>query len=423
MSPSGAIQPLKASGFGKARANLRVDALGSEAHIENRADLRIRHPPLDTVATKAKNRDGFSLRLEAMTSPPRRRVLADLTLCCVLAASTGMAHAQEEAPAKPPSPWVLLPTLTNNPKLGTSVGALGAYLRKFDTESQLSMFGASAQYTSTDSATVAAFARTSFDADRHRLNLVALGGVIKNDYDDYLGTGRPLKSEDRIRAFVGRYLHRVKDDWFVGVQALATNYQLVGQTALDDEMLALLGLTGFEAGGIGLVLYHDSRDLLDAPKRGWVFNFNNVAYRPRVEGSSNFDVYRADYRHFWSHGQGHVLALRQSNQWTVDAPQSAYAPVLLRGYTAGEYLGKYMSSIEVEERHRLAERWTATLFGGLACLYGAGRSCSESTNLFPSAGVGVQYILKPGQGIVANLEVAVGKDDNRALLFKMGYSW
>jgi hypothetical protein len=69
-----------------------------------------------------------------------------------------------------------------------------------------------------------------------------------------------------------------------------------------------------------------------------------------------------------------------------------------------------MSSIEAEERHRFAERWTATFFAGVACLYGANRSgCSDSANLFPSAGAGVQYILKPAQGIVANLEFAVGK--------------
>jgi len=296
-------------------------------------------------------------------------------------------------------------------------------MRKFDPESQVSMFGLSAQYTSTDSATVGAFARTSFAADHHRISLVAIGGRIRNDYDDFLGTGVPLKSEDHIRAFLARYLYRVTGDWFVGAQALATNYQIVGQSALDDDVLAFLGLTGFKAGGVGLSLYHDSRDRVDSPKQGWVFNLNNVAYRQGIEGSADFDVYRADYRHFWSHGDGHVLALRQSNQWTVEAPPSAYAPVQLRGYTIGEYLGKSMSSLEVEERHRLAERWTATLFAGVACLYGNDRKCSTSANLFPSAGVGAQYVIKPVQGIVANLEFAVGKDGNRALLFKMGYTW
>jgi hypothetical protein len=346
-----------------------------------------------------------------------------LSIFCLLAAVNGTVQA-DETPTEAASPWLLMPTFTNNPKLGTSVGALGAYLRKFDAQSQLSMFGASAQYTSTNSATVSAFARTSFSADQHRLLVIAIGGSIKNDYDNFLSSGVPLKSEDHLQGLVGRYLYRVRNDWFVGTQAVATNYQIVGQTALDNDLLGLLGLTGFKAGGIGLVLYHDSRDLQDAPKRGWLFNVNNIAYRQRIEGSTDFDVYRADYRHFWSHGSGHVFALRQSNQWTVDAPPGAFAPVLLRGYTTGEYLGKSMSSIEVEERHRLAERWTATLFAGAACLYGANRSgCSESANVFPSVGAGVQYILKPAQGIVANMEFALGKDANKALLFKMGYGW
>jgi len=349
-----------------------------------------------------------------------RSVAAMLTAAgCLLSAGV---HAQEDEPKKPPSPWLLLPTFSNNPKLGSAVGVLAGYLRKFDAQSQVSIFGASAQYTSTDSTTAALFGRTSFDADHHRINVIVIGGLIRNDYDDFLGTGTPLKSEDHIRAFGLRYLYRVAGDWFVGAQALSTNYEIVGQTALDDDVIAVLGLTGFKASGVGLVGQHDSRDRTDSPRQGWLLNFNNVAYRPSDQGS-DFQVYRLDYRQFWSHGNGHVLAVRQSNQWTHDAPPGAYAPVLLRGYTTGEYLGKSMSSIEVEERRRLAERWTATLFAGVACLYGGNRSGCSDANLFPSVGAGVQYILKPVQGIVANLEFAAGKDGNNALIFKMGYSW
>ncbi|KXU85837.1 hypothetical protein CR51_39150 [Caballeronia megalochromosomata] len=343
-------------------------------------------------------------------------------------ADEGSANEQESAQAQPPtktpSPWLVLPTFSNNPKLGTSVGGLVGYARKFDPESQVSMFGVAAQYTSTNSVTAAIFARTSFDQDQHRLSVLAVGGSIKNDYDNFLGTGTPLRSEDHIRAFVARYLYRFTGDWFIGAQTIFTNYQIVGQTALDDDLLSVLGLTGFKAGGVGLVLNHDSRDIVDAPKQGWYLNLNNIAYRQALEGSNNFSVYRADYRQFWSHGDGNVFAVRQSNQWTADAPAGAYAPVVLRGYTMGEYLGKYMSSLEVEERHRLAERWTATLFAGVACLYGASRGgCTDSANRFPSVGAGVQYILKPAQGIVANMEFAAGKEGNKALLFKMGYGW
>ncbi len=203
---------------------------------------------------------------------------------------------------------------------------------------------------------------------------------------------------------------------------MITNYHVYGQTALDDDVLNTLGLTGFESGGVGLVALHDSRDILDKPSKGWLLNFNNVAYREAISGDNDFDVYRLDYRHFWSHGDGNVIAVRQSNQWTVDAPPSANAPVMLRGYTIGEYLGQNMSSLEVEERYKFAERWTATIFAGGACLYGDGKTC-ESDNLYPSYGAGIQYLLKPQQGIVANLEYAEGKDGNNAVIFKMGYAW
>jgi len=156
----------------------------------------------------------------------------------------GPPPAGEAAPAaepkEAPSPWLLLPTFSNNPKLGTSLGALAGYVRKFDAQSQVSIFGVNAQYTSTDSTTAVAFARTSFDADQHRLNVIVVGGRIRNDYDDFLGTGTPLKSEDHLRSFALRYLYRVKDDWFIGAQALSTNYQIVGQSALDDDLLGLL---------------------------------------------------------------------------------------------------------------------------------------------------------------------------------------
>jgi hypothetical protein len=332
-------------------------------------------------------------------------------------------EAEKEGKKDKESPWLLIPTFSSNPKLGTALGALGAYLHYFDPQSQVSMFGISGQYTSTASTIAAAFAKTSFDADHQRLVVLVAGGVIKNDYEDFLGTGQQLKSEDDLSVFATRYLYRVWDDWFVGLQGIYTNYLMVGQTALDDQILNTLGLTGFNSGGIGAVVMHDSRNNDNSPTKGWVMNFNNIAYREWIYGEQNFDVYRLDLKGYWEHGHGNVLAVRQNNQWTADAPPSAYAPITLRGYKFGQYLGKYMSSIEVEERLRVAQRWTATAFAGVACLYGGDLKCDEEANLYPAVGVGIQYILKPEAGIVVNLEYAQGKAGNYAVLLKLGYGF
>ena len=150
------------------------------------------------------------------------------------AATSQLASKLEEENKDSESPWLLVPTLSSNPKLGTSLGGMGAYMYYFDPQSQASLFGASAQYTSTDSVIASLFAKTSFDADHHRLSALVAGGNIKNDYDDFLGTGKPLKSEDNLRAFAVRYQYRVWGDWFVGAQFVNTNYEILGQTALDD---------------------------------------------------------------------------------------------------------------------------------------------------------------------------------------------
>ena len=324
---------------------------------------------------------------------------------------------------KQESPWMLVPVFSVDPKLGTSLGALAGYLHYFDEESKVSIFGVTAQYTSTGSVVAAAFGKASFDEDRQRIATLLMGGNIKNDYHDFLGTGLRVKTEDEIRGFVARYLHRVVDDWFLGVQGVVTNFKTYGQDPFDTEVLNTLGLMGFDSGGIGLAVYHDSRDNENMPAHGWMLNANNVAYRDWIAGSDSFDVYRADLRVFVEEGGGHVLAIRQMNQWTVDAPGSGEAPVMLRGYKIGQYKGENMSSIEAEERLRLGKHWTATAFAGVAGIYGGGRSLSDSENLFPAAGLGIQYVLKPEAGIVLNLEYAVGKDGNYGVYLKLGYGF
>jgi hypothetical protein len=80
-------------------------------------------------------------------------------------ASGSSALTEKKKSDKEESPWLLVPTLSSNPKLGTSVGGMGGYMYYFDPESRVSIFGLSAQYTSTNSIIGTLFAKMSFDAD------------------------------------------------------------------------------------------------------------------------------------------------------------------------------------------------------------------------------------------------------------------
>jgi hypothetical protein len=133
-----------------------------------------------------------------------RCFVTPLVVFLVAVTSSGPAAAQQPPPEPPtqqtapdeaPSPWLLAPMFSSTPKLGTAVGGLGAYLHVFDPGSRVSLFGIMYQYSSTHSQIASAFARTPFGADHHRIVFLTAFGKIKNDYEDYLGTGQT--AEDR----------------------------------------------------------------------------------------------------------------------------------------------------------------------------------------------------------------------------------
>ena len=70
-------------------------------------------------------------------------------LTIVTLGSTAMADETESSETE--SPWLLTPTISSDPKLGSAVGFMGAYLKKFDDESPASMFGVMGSYSDTDS--------------------------------------------------------------------------------------------------------------------------------------------------------------------------------------------------------------------------------------------------------------------------------
>jgi outer membrane protein assembly factor BamA len=222
---------------------------------------------------------------------------------------------------------------------------------------------------------------------------------------------------------IARYTRRVVGDWFVGAQGMKQNFEIAGESEFDDQVLDLLGLESYKSAGLGLVVQYDSRNNESSPLSGSFLNLNNMAFRENLGGDNNYDVYRVEFRYYIPHGDSSTVALRTLNHLTSGAPTAARAPVMLRGYKIGEYTGEFMSSIEAEERWRFARKFTATLFAGVACLYGDVGNCSDGANLYPNGGVGIQYIMKPKEGIVMNLEYAAGKSGNQGIYLKMGYAY
>ena len=76
------------------------------------------------------------------------------------------------------SPWLVTPSFSVDPKLGTTAGGIIAYMPRFDEQSTPSIIGVAASYSNTDSVAGGVFADTYWNGARHRLLAgVAFGGV------------------------------------------------------------------------------------------------------------------------------------------------------------------------------------------------------------------------------------------------------
>jgi hypothetical protein len=338
-----------------------------------------------------------------------------LALLCCNVARAATADAEE-------SPWLAVPVISSDPKIGTSLGALAGYLYRFDPGSPVSIFGIAGNYSNTDSYTAGLFTKSYFGGDRHRLIAGIASGKIHNDYSDFLGSGLPAQTTDDLRFGAARYLYRIYGDWFIGGQFVATNYTISAENWLTDELLDILGLTGFDSNGAGAVVLYDSRDNQDSPSRGRFFEMSNIAYRKALGGDESFDAYSAKFRQYLPHGDGNVVALRVQGRWTSDdTPTAGYSSLGLRGYVRGNYIAPNVTTFEAEERYRLGERWALAGFAGAACLYDGLGDCNSGANWYPAGGGGIIYTLKPRDKLVARMDYAVGKQGNSGFYISFGH--
>lgn len=362
----------------------------------------------------------------------RAAAVRGLVLLLVLAAPPLWAADQQEEKlnwesvkdvvADPDSPWLITPTVSSDPKLGTTLGAVLGYVKRFDPESTPSLITGFGSYSDTDSWTAGLWSELYFNADQHKLIAAYISGRIRNDYEDFLGTGVDLKTEDDMDFFLARYLHRIKGDWYLGAQGISTNYA-IGADGLAGGILEQIGLVGFDSNGLGLVTEFDSRDNRRNPHQGQWFVAHNIAYRESLGGDESFDTFQVNYAGFFPVAEKHVFAVNVRGRWTDDAPLGGYSSLSLRGYTRGNYLDEHYTHIDFEGRFNLTERWGLTAFAGVGCLYESVSDCGDGEALYPAIGGGGFFVLKPDAGIVLRAEYAAGESDNSAFYLQLGHAF
>jgi len=335
------------------------------------------------------------------------------SLLILTATPTVTAESNEKTKTQD-SPWLTIPLVSVSPKLGSAIGAMLGYSLKLDDTSSPSMIGVSGKYSSSESIMGAGFSDLYWNHDRQRVTAAIAHGEINNEYEDYLGSGYPFATTDRFDAIYGRYLHTLGGKWLAGLQGVKSDYTISAEQG--QEILDAIGLTGIESRGWGGVIMLDTRDVKISPRDGWYAQASNIWFQS--SGANDYEKYRLDIRNYTTVRSNWVLATQLDGAWSSNAPKSAWESVTLRSYTRGQYLSPSVTQLQSELRIPLAERWRATVFAGIACLYGDGKDCQDE--LYPMAGIGGQYVVQPSTGRVANLDIAVGKDSNLGIVLQMG---
>ena len=331
-------------------------------------------------------------------------------------------------------PWLITPTLSADPKLGANVGGLVAYVKKLDAESTPSMFGLSVSYSDTDSSTGALFGQLYWGQDTRRMTLLAATAEVNNEYDDFLNLGSAVETQDSVHSFAARYMQQFRPGgWFAGIQGVSTNYTVGADDSLQG-VIDQIGLSGFDATGLGLILQHDTMDNQRDPGAGHLFTLHNIAYRKTFGGESSFDVGLLDLSWYPSLGKAWskrtarapVIAVQLTARVTDDAPPSGFSSVTLPSYTRGNYLSQHYSHLLVDGRFPITKKFGLVAFGGVGCQFGVdilNRDVSCDDALFPAIGAGVSYMLKEEASVLIRLEFAKGKSDNEAVYLRFGHSF
>ncbi len=349
---------------------------------------------------------------------------------CLIAQTTrasGMDRSPDEQEQAAPaaqaphrSPWLFVPLVSSNPKLGTSLGAMVGYIHTFDAHSEPSLLAMQVQRSNTASRTLGLGGKAYWNENRDQLQVGLASGKVTNDYLDFLGTGQEVRSNEDVRGYFLRYQHQLRKHWYFGGQALYSNYDVEGSDPTSVQILDVAGLTGEVASGLGLIVSYDSRDNTSNPTRGALVQLHNFAFREGLGSDADFDVATGELKWYVSTSDRNVAVVHGKWRWTADAPESKQSTVELRGYTRGQYLGRNSLTLEAEDRYMFKPRWGGKVFAGVSCLYGDGKQCSGD-NLYPMAGAGVFYVVKPESNMVITAEFAKGNGDNRGFYVNFGH--
>lgn len=346
---------------------------------------------------------------------------------CIAAHATGTNRVDGVEPEEEERSWVAAPLVVMNPAFGNGGGAVGLYFFRpdpADTVSPASTVGLVGLYSDTDSYFAGLFAKAFLKEDLWRVAGGAVNGKINNEFE-IDGFNETVEFSTLVNAVFVRLDRRIAGNWFLGGNAGIVDINYREGNDASKVYFDLLNVEDNLSGQFAFIGFHDSRDDVRYPETG-NYSEATLTFVPEwlgsVEGYHALELFANQYV---STFERQVLALRAYGRFTPSGtPYSGLSSLGrqsdLRGYTSGENVAENLVALQAEYRWFLTRRFGVVGFAGVSELFNGSIGNINSDTFYPSAGLGLRYMLHEENKMTFRFDYAWGSNDESGFYVGIG---
>ncbi|NOI24851.1 hypothetical protein [Vibrio mediterranei] len=216
---------------------------------------------------------------------------------------------------------------------------------------------------------------------------------------------------------------QIIDNLYLGVQGLWSggNASLNEHTDPEIKKAFEQEMSGSNS-ALGLLMTYDSRDNMMGATKGLNVDLSTLHYSRDQRTGKRFTRLDAEISQYFPIGDD-VLAYRvMGKEMLGDAPEYEFVTPSLRGADWNKYRGSSVYQAEIEYRHKFSTLWSGVAFAGAAVIGNQDRYYMHSvqSEVVPSAGVGVRYLLNAKERFTVGVDAAVSKMGNTSFYIRFG---
>ncbi len=212
------------------------------------------------------------------------------------------------------------------------------------------------------------------------------------------------------------YLWRLAPSLYMG-PSIEWNYHNSGKM---DRPELLEGQDGVVRNyGVGLTLQYDSRDVMNNAYRG-MYIYGNVLFRPRFMWNTyaftTLDLRACYYHSAWT---GAIIAGELRGLFNFGNPSWAMMSRLgntntMRGYYQGRFRDKHMTTVQVELRQHVWQRFGVVAWGGCGSVF---RDSDSFKHWLPNYGLGCRWEFRNRTNV--RLDYGFGSKGENGFMFSI----